>query len=131
MFIHVSAAWMSMFVYPTVAGTSTVALIWRHPLADVAAAEAAPLGAAFTLICLVTGSLRGKPMWVTYWVWDARLTCFLGVAAQKAGQPEQVRQAWSKMRDQSPEGSPERAAIKQRIGQLPVPERPHGQTLLL
>jgi len=77
MFIHVSAAWMSMFVYPTVAGTSTVALIWRHPLADVAAAEAAPLGAAFTLICLVTGSLWGKPMWGTYWVWDARLTSML------------------------------------------------------
>jgi heme exporter protein C len=74
MFIHVSAAWMSMFVYATVAGASAVALIWRHPLADVAAAEAAPLGAAFTLICLVTGSLWGKPMWGTYWVWDARLT---------------------------------------------------------
>jgi heme exporter protein C len=74
MFIHVSAAWMSMFVYATVAGASAVALIWRHPLADVAAEEAAPLGAAFTLICLVTGSLWGKPMWGTYWVWDARLT---------------------------------------------------------
>jgi heme exporter protein C len=74
MFIHVSAAWMSMFVYATVAGASAVALIWRHPLADIAAAEAAPLGAAFTLICLVTGSLWGKPMWGTYWVWDARLT---------------------------------------------------------
>ena len=74
MFIHVSAAWMSMFVYATVAGASAVALIWRHPLADIAAEEAAPVGAAFTLICLVTGSLWGKPMWGTYWVWDARLT---------------------------------------------------------
>jgi len=74
MFIHVSVAWMSMFVYATVAGTSAVALIWRHPLADVAAAEAARLGAAFTLICLVTGSLWGKPMWGIYRVWDARLT---------------------------------------------------------
>jgi heme exporter protein C len=77
MFIHVSAAWMSMFVYATVAGASAVALIWRHPLADIAAQEAAPLGAAFTLICLVTGSLWGKPMWGTYWVWDARLTSVL------------------------------------------------------
>ena len=66
MFIHVSAAWMSMFVYATVAGASAVALIWCRPLADVAAAEAAPLGAAFTVICLVTGSLWGKPMWGTY-----------------------------------------------------------------
>lgn len=55
---------------------------------------------------------------------------FLGVAAQKAGQPEEARQAWSEMRDQFPEGSPERAAIKQRISQLPVPERPNGHTLL-
>ena len=54
---------------------------------------------------------------------------FLGVAAQKAGQPEEARQAWSEMRDQFPEGSTERTAIKQRISQLPVPERPHGQTL--
>src|SRR6267154_798949 len=53
------------------------ALIWRHPLADIAAQEAAPVGAAFTLICLVTGSLWGKPMWGTYWVWDARLTSVL------------------------------------------------------
>ena len=55
---------------------------------------------------------------------------FLGVAAQKAGRPEEARQAWSEMRDQFSEGSPERAAIKQRISQLPVPERPHGHTLL-
>jgi heme exporter protein C len=72
-FIHASAAWMSMF-YATVAGASAVALIWSHPLADVAAAEAAPLGAAFILICLVTGLPWGKPMWGTYWVWDACLT---------------------------------------------------------
>jgi heme exporter protein C len=77
MFIHVPAAWMATFVYATMAGASAVALIWRHPLADLAAQEAAPLGAAFTLICLVTGSLWGKPMWGTYWVWDARLTSVL------------------------------------------------------
>jgi heme exporter protein C len=54
-----------------------VALIWRHPVADIAAREAAPLGAGFTLLCLVTGSLWGKPMWGTWWVWDARLTSVL------------------------------------------------------
>ena len=52
-------------------------LVWRHPLADVAAKAAAPIGAAFTFICLVTGSLWGRPMWGTYWVWDARLTSVL------------------------------------------------------
>ena len=52
-------------------------LVWRHPLADVSQKAAAPIGAAFTLICLVTGSLWGKPMWGTYWVWDARLTSVL------------------------------------------------------
>ena len=52
-------------------------LVWRHPLADAAQKAAAPLGAGFTFICLVTGSLWGKPMWGTYWVWDARLTSVL------------------------------------------------------
>src|SRR5690348_16573922 len=77
MFIHVPAAWMASFVYVVIALASAVALIWRHPLADVAAQEAAPIGAAFTFICLVTGSLWGKPMWGTWWVWDARLTSVL------------------------------------------------------
>jgi heme exporter protein C len=52
-------------------------LVWRHPLADVAAKAAAPIGAAFTLMCLLTGALWGRPMWGTYWVWDARLTSVL------------------------------------------------------
>lgn len=77
MFIHVPAAWMALFVYLTLALASAVALIWRHPLADVAAQEAAPIGAAFTFVCLATGSLWGKPMWGTWWVWDARLTSVL------------------------------------------------------
>jgi heme exporter protein C len=77
MFVHVPAAWMALFVYGVMAVTSAVALIWRHPLADLAAREAAPIGAAFTLICLATGSLWGKPMWGTWWVWDARLTSVL------------------------------------------------------
>ena len=77
MFIHVPAAWMASFVYGLMALASAVALIWRHPLADIAAQGAAPLGAGFTLLCLVTGSLWGEPMWGTWWVWDARLTSVL------------------------------------------------------
>ena len=77
MFVHVPAAWMASFVYGFLALASAVALIWRHPLADIAAQAAAPLGAGFTLLCLATGSLWGKPMWGTWWVWDARLTSVL------------------------------------------------------
>jgi heme exporter protein C len=77
MYIHVPAAWMALFAYCTIALASACALIWRHPLADVAAEAASPLGAGFTLIALVSGSLWGKPMWGTFWVWDARLTSFL------------------------------------------------------
>jgi heme exporter protein C len=77
MFVHVPSAWMALFVYAVVALSSAAALIWRHPLADLAAREAAPIGAAFTLICLASGSLWGEPMWGTWWVWDARLTSVL------------------------------------------------------
>jgi heme exporter protein C len=77
MFVHVPAAWLALLVYLLVAVASAVALVWRHPLAEIAAQAAAPLGAAFTLVCLVTGSLWGRPMWGTWWVWDARLTSVL------------------------------------------------------
>jgi heme exporter protein C len=77
MYIHVPAAWLALFAYCLIAVASASSLIWRHPLADVAAESASPLGAGFTLIALVSGSLWGKPMWGTYWVWDARLTSFL------------------------------------------------------
>jgi heme exporter protein C len=77
MFIHVPAAWLAMFGYTLIALAALGTLIWRHPLADVAAKTAAPIGASFTFIALVTGSLWGKPMWGTYWVWDARLTSVL------------------------------------------------------
>jgi heme exporter protein C len=77
MFIHVPAAWLAMFGYMLIAVASLGTLIWRHPLADVAAKTAAPIGATFTFVALVTGSLWGKPMWGTYWVWDARLTSVL------------------------------------------------------
>jgi heme exporter protein C len=77
MYIHVPAAWLGMFAYIVMTSASLGVLVWRHPLADAAQKTAAPLGAVFTFVCLVTGSLWGKPMWGTYWVWDARLTSFL------------------------------------------------------
>jgi heme exporter protein C len=77
MFIHVPCAWLAMATYLLVATSSLGLLVFRHPLADVSAKAAAPLGAAFTLLALVTGSLWGKPMWGAYWAWDARLTSVL------------------------------------------------------
>ncbi|HZJ11559.1 MAG TPA: heme ABC transporter permease, partial [Methyloceanibacter sp.] len=77
MFVHVPAAWLAMFGYMLIAAAALGTLIWRHPLADVAAKTAAPIGAIFCFIALVTGSLWGKPMWGAYWVWDARLTSML------------------------------------------------------
>ena len=77
MYVHVPAAWMAMFVYAVVAAGSASALVWRHPLGDMVARAASPVGAAFTLLALLTGSLWGKPMWGAWWVWDARLTSVL------------------------------------------------------
>jgi heme exporter protein C len=74
MFVHVPAAYMGITVYGVMAAASLTGLVFRHPLADVAAKTAAPLGAAFTALALLTGSLWGRPMWGTYWQWgDARL----------------------------------------------------------
>ncbi len=77
MYVHVPAAWMAMFCYVSMAVAAAVGMIWKHPLADLAAKATAPIGAAFTFLALLTGSLWGKPMWGTYWVWDARLTSML------------------------------------------------------
>jgi len=78
MYVHVPAAWLALFVYTVIAGASASALIWRHPLADLIAKASSPIGAAFTFLALVTGSLWGKPMWGTWWAWgDARLTSML------------------------------------------------------
>ncbi len=79
LFIHIASAWMSEFVYACLAVASLLALVWRQMLADAAAQAAAPLGAGFTVLALVTGSLWGRPMWGTYWVWDARLTSVLAL----------------------------------------------------
>jgi heme exporter protein C len=87
-FIHVPSAWMSLFIYVVMAGSSAIGLIWRIKLAEVVAISSAPIGASFTFLALATGSLWGKPMWGTWWVWDARLTSellllflYLGVIA--------------------------------------------------
>lgn len=77
MYVHVPSAWMAMASYTFIAAMSATSLIWKHPLADIAARAAAPLGAGFTVIVLTTGSLWGKPTWGTWWVWDARLTSVL------------------------------------------------------
>ncbi len=87
-FIHVPSAWMSLFVYMVMAVSAAIGFVWRMKLAEIIAISSAPIGASFTFLALVTGSLWGKPMWGTYWVWDARLTSellllflYLGVIA--------------------------------------------------
>ncbi len=77
MYLHVPSAWMAMFIYGFIALMSAAYLIWRHALADILARAASPVGATFTVLALVTGSLWGRPMWGAWWVWDARLTSVL------------------------------------------------------
>lgn len=77
MFVHVPSAWIAMAGYALLAGLGAALLVWRHPLAALMARAAAPVGAVFSAVCLLTGALWGRPMWGTYWVWDARLTSML------------------------------------------------------
>jgi heme exporter protein C len=77
MYVHVPSAWLASAGYLGLAICSMMSLVWRHPLADLAAAEIGPVGAGFTALCLLTGSIWGKPMWGAWWVWDARLTSVL------------------------------------------------------
>ncbi|MDC7684985.1 heme ABC transporter permease [Asticcacaulis sp. BYS171W] len=77
MYIHVPAAWMGLFTYLVMGVSSFFGLIFRHALADAAAKAAAPIGAVFTALALITGSLWGKPMWGTWWEWDGRMTSVL------------------------------------------------------
>ena len=101
MFVHVPAAWMGMFCYGCLAGASFFGLVFRHSLADAAAKSVAPLGAGFTALALVTGSLWGRPMWGTWWAWgDARLTwefilfvVYLGYMALHLAIDDEVRAA--------------------------------------
>jgi heme exporter protein C len=97
MYVHVPSAWLSLFIYALIAVSSFGLLVFRHPLADVSAKAAAPIGAVFTFLALVTGSLWGKPMWGAYWVWDPRLTSvlilfmlYLGLIALRASIEEDV-----------------------------------------
>ena len=76
-FVHVPSSWMALMIYVIIALCSAAGFIWRHPLADLVAKSSAPIGACFTFISLVTGSLWGEPMWGTWWVWDARVTSML------------------------------------------------------
>jgi heme exporter protein C len=98
MFVHVPAAWLAMFAYVCLGIASFLSLVFRHALADAAAKAAAPLGAAFTALALITGSLWGRPMWGTWWVWDARLTSvlvlfllYLGYMALRAAIDDEAR----------------------------------------
>jgi heme exporter protein C len=74
MYVHVPSAWLSMFIYSVMAVSALIAFVWRIKLAEVMIIANAPIGASFTFLALVTGSIWGKPMWGTYWVWDPRLT---------------------------------------------------------
>ncbi len=100
MYVHVPAAWLASFAYAFMAMASLISFVWRHNLADAAAKAAAPLGAAFTFLALLTGALWGKPMWGAYWVWDARLTSmlvmfflYLGYMAVRTIVPDEMRAA--------------------------------------
>ncbi|WP_336055161.1 heme ABC transporter permease [Nitratireductor sp. CH_MIT9313-5] len=100
MYVHVPAAWLAMFCYTTMAASALGTLVWKHPLADVSLKAAAPIGATFTALALITGSVWGKPMWGTWWVWDARLTSvfvlflmYLGIIALTRSMDDQAKAA--------------------------------------
>jgi heme exporter protein C len=102
MYIHVPFAWLAMLCYSLMAASALGTLVWRHPLADVALKSAAPIGAVFTALALITGSIWGKPMWGTWWVWDARLTSvfvlflmYLGIIALTRALDDAGRAAWA------------------------------------
>jgi heme exporter protein C len=102
MYIHVPFAWLSMMCYAVMAAAALGTLVWRHPLADVSLKSAAPIGACFTALALVTGSIWGKPMWGTWWVWDARLTSvfvlflmYLGIIALTRALEDTGKAAWA------------------------------------
>jgi heme exporter protein C len=115
MFLHVPAAWLGMLGWGVMTVAALGTLVWRHPLADVAAKATAPIGAAFTLMCLVTGSLWGRPMWGTYWVWDARLTSVLVLFLLYLG----VIALWRTVED--PSRAARAAAILTLVGAIDLP----------
>ena len=115
MFIHVPAAWLGTVAWILMSVAALGTLVWRHPLADVAAKSAAPIGAAFTLMCLLTGSLWGRPMWGTYWVWDARLTSVLILFLMYLG----VIALWRTVED--PTRAARAAAVLTLVGLINIP----------
>ena len=115
MFIHVPNAWLAMFCWMLMSIAALGTLVWRHPLADVAAKAAAPLGAAFTFLCLLTGSLWGRPMWGTYWVWDGRLTSVLVLFLMYLG----VLALWRTVDD--PSRAARAAAVLTLVGAINLP----------
>jgi heme exporter protein C len=115
MFVHVPNAWLAMFVWVVMTVAALGTLVWRHPLADVAAKAAAPLGAGFTLVALLTGMLWGRPMWGTYWVWDARLTSVLILFLMYLG----LMALWRTVEDPSRAGRA--AAILTLVGAINLP----------
>lgn len=115
MYLHVPAAWLGMLCWGIMSVAALGTLVWRHPLADVAAKTAAPIGAAFTLICLVTGSLWGRPTWGTYWVWDARLTSVLILFLMYLG----VIALWRTVED--PSRAARAAAVLTLVGAINLP----------
>jgi heme exporter protein C len=115
MFIHVPNAWLSMLVWAVMSASALGTLVWRHPLADVAAKAAAPIGAGFTFLALVTGSLWGRPMWGTYWEWDARLTSVLILFLMYLG----LMALWRAVED--PSRAARAAAVLTLVGALNLP----------
>ncbi|NPU67849.1 heme ABC transporter permease [Bradyrhizobium sp. 83012] len=115
MFIHVPNAWLSMFVWGVMSIASLGTLVWRHPLADVAAKAAAPIGASFTFLALLTGSLWGRPMWGTYWEWDARLTSVLILFLMYLG----LMALWRAVED--PTRAARAAAVLTLVGAINLP----------
>ena len=115
MFVHVPTVWMAMGAYMVMVSGALGVLVWRHPLADVAARAAAPIGAAFTFLGLATGSIWGRPMWGTWWVWDARLTSFLVLLIIYLG----LIALWNAIEE--PAKSARMAAVAILVGALNVP----------
>jgi heme exporter protein C len=115
MFLHVPSAWLGMFCWGLMSVASLGTLVWRHPLADVAAKTAAPIGAAFTFLCLFTGSMWGRPMWGTYWQWDARLTSVLVMFIMYLG----LIALWRTVEDPSRAGRA--AAVLTLVGAINLP----------
>jgi heme exporter protein C len=115
MYVHVPTAWLGMFVYMVMASAALGTLAWRHPLADAAQKAAAPIGAMFTFVCLVTGSLWGKPTWGTWWEWDARLTSMLVLLLIYLG----LIALWRTLED--PTKAAKAAAILTLVGLVNIP----------